>query len=92
MLRHSIVNLVFRHLGLAGIIVSLIIVGVACFCDNTQAKTIDPEQEDMLRFQSFINKYTACAWVDKYNSCFCGSSQGFNWSVLTWAPNKVCGK
>jgi hypothetical protein len=93
MLKNPEIRFVFNWLIVCAIITSIFVIGVACFDDTTQAKTTDPEQDNIIRLQSRITKYATCAWVEKYDSCFCGSSSlAYDFTTLTWAPDKVCGK
>lgn len=34
----------------------------------------------------------SCAWSNEYRVCFCGGDINSKRGLLTWVPDKVCGK
>ena len=48
--------------------------------------------EPISDYQKGIDESLICAWSQRYSACFCSAHHETQMGVLTWAPDKVCGK
>lgn len=49
-------------------------------------------REPISDYQKGIDDTLICAWSQRYEACFCSAFYKSHFAVLTWAPDKVCGK